>query len=300
MFVILGQAKIPISLPLLDISKPIPNFHKKKVHATFFPKIHKCRNDKALMILARDELEAQIYKQQPEQKLTWPHETLVLDADDTQTSFSSDTQTSFSSDASFSSDTQTSFSADTAAKYQTQDTSPDLESSLIFLPTEETDNPTNLKQQHTTSALQKEAVNHYEKTHPDVDVEKMSKFLSDPKNRISGKPHYRILRHTNSAPVGLIYLEIVKHLKNRLDETDDVYHVIQALLYAGGKSGYKYCDYIQHGLGKDNIFTPITIEPDEDWQTTHVHKALKFCDYFDKMWAHIKHQYTQAQASSRQ
>ena len=92
------------------------------------------------MILARDELEAQIYKQQPEQKLTWPHATLVLDADDTQTSFSSDAQTSFSSDAqtsfssdaSFSSDTQTSFSADTAATYQTQDTSPDLESSLIF------------------------------------------------------------------------------------------------------------------------------------------------------------------------
>lgn len=245
---------------------------KKRVSAPFFPKICKCTDNKDLVILARDELEhliEQKYESKRREELKY-FETSV-------------------------SDTQTSFSADTAANCQTQqDTSFDLESSL---PTEETNNAANSRQKPTTKALKKAAVSHYEKTHPDVAVKEMSTFLfnstQNETKRISGKPQYRLLQRTDSAPVGLIHLEIVKRPKNRQElETDDVYHVIQALLYVGGKNGYKYFDYIQHGLGKEDVFAPIPFEPDEDWKTKNIDKAFKFCEYFDEMWDYLKQQYS--------
>lgn len=282
-------------------------FQRKKAYAPFFPKIDKCIDDKDLAILARDELEDNIEKKyaqhqkqkqlvlKKKQEFKWHLETPVLD-------------------------TQASFSADTTAKYQTQDTiteSCDFDSNQAFLPaakiaseksqTQDTssfglalstvENPANFKQQPKPKDLKKAAVKYYQETHPDVDVEEMTKFLSDSTKQISGKPHYHILRHTDKAPIGLIYLEIVEHPKKRLEKTDDVYHVIQALLYAGRKSGYKYCDYVQHGSGKEDVFAPITIEPDEDWQTTNINKALKFCEYFDEMWDYLKQQYSKPQAS---
>ena len=260
-----------VTFSQIDFNLSKPTFRRKTVAATLIPDIVKCSDERQLVVLSRDQLQQNIkdheMKKRPKQPLVQTSELVT--------------------------------NVYSHAKLKEHTTDPNKKHPSLpennSVEDENHDTPANFQscQQKSKMDLLYAAQKDYEEKHTNDDVylEEQRKFLQDSEKRIKGKPHYRLLQKADNSPVGFIYQRTaVRVFKKELEETDDVYHVIQALLYAGKTAGYKYCDYLQISMEGD-ISPSIRVWPDKKWQETNVQKAHNFCAYYDSMWEELKSRY---------
>ena len=74
----------------------------------------------------------------------------------------------------------------------------------------------------------------------------------------SGEPRYRLIHH------------------------DNLYHQVQAWMYAGNADGYTFCDFVTY-LEVSKDISVDRIPPDGEWQKKYIPKVRKYCKIFDEL-----------------